>query len=215
MAQELPAEVEKLRNRLQEALAPYIGEPLTPEQLQSIKRVLSEQLRAFNTLQRYLHMPGPLKVTANGDRLEGTITIKGGSNMGVPVQESILLPYGVSVGEISDGYHTFDELYEHRCYLFLALMAHHPGGAWVTQNDQTGEHMGSWFLAGLNLKTGPITYHIPTRLYGSVPESAEVLDKAPPWDGHVSEDVIRRLRAELAGRTDRVETLKEIDADAE
>lgn len=45
-------------------------------------------------------------------------------------------------GEISDGYHTFNELYQHRCALFLALMAsnpsiskHHDGSEWDGTSD--------------------------------------------------------------------------------
>ena len=35
----------------------------------------------------------------------------------------ITLPEGVAAGEVSDGYHTFNELYAHRIANFLALMA--------------------------------------------------------------------------------------------
>lgn len=36
--------------------------------------------------------------------------------------KDIELPEGVSISEVSDGYHTFGDLYNHRIYNFIAVM---------------------------------------------------------------------------------------------
>lgn len=105
-------------------------------------------------------------------------------------------------GSISDGYHTFDELYEHRHALFLALMAYNHAneyGSWYSLQHDDGSSLKGWFIAGANLPKGyrqyePITYHLPERLLPMAEKTgATLLEKAPKWDGHSSNDVISRL----------------------
>jgi hypothetical protein len=95
-------------------------------------------------------------------------------------------------GEVSDGYHTFNELYEHRHALFLAVGRLTSLHAWKSWTHSDGKGIEGWFLAGIDLPTGTITYHLPERLWDSMP-FAEELDSAPEWDGHTSSDVVNRL----------------------
>jgi hypothetical protein len=85
-------------------------------------------------------------------------------------------------GRVSDGYHTFDELYEHRCVLFIAFANYNPGIGWKSKVHDDGKGCDGWFIAGLNLPNGTISYHLPMRMWRllDVPE----LDRAPKWDGH-------------------------------
>ena len=95
-------------------------------------------------------------------------------------------------GETSDGYHTFNELYEHRHALFLALAS--LTDSWMSKKHHDESEMDGWFIAGLELQTGTITYHLPMRLWDAcVKTGAEVRPKAPKWDGHTSKDVVERL----------------------
>lgn len=97
-------------------------------------------------------------------------------------------------GEVSDGYHTFDELYNHRHVLFIALMASHPERSWFSRKHADGTAIEGWFIAGMTLPNGPITYHLPERLYTWCRHLyLKELDNAPEWDGHESLDVIDRL----------------------
>lgn len=97
-------------------------------------------------------------------------------------------------GQISDGYHTFDELYEHRCLLFLAVMKAHPQLAWRARAHDDGSVQEGWWVAGLNLPTGPISYHLPDRVWPLLDGTAiETRERAPKWDGHTSADVLDRL----------------------
>ena len=107
-------------------------------------------------------------------------------------------------GSISDGYHTFDELYEHRHSLMLALMRCLPYCSWLSRCHDDGSSFDGWFICGIDLPSrlitsdansgNTITYHLPERLWASaVATGAETLDKAPQWDGHTASDVITRL----------------------
>lgn len=94
-------------------------------------------------------------------------------------------------GEISDGYHTFNELYAHRIMLFLTLMNSWPDISWKSKKHFDGESYKDWFIAGMNLPSGTITYHIPNKFWKKA--KVEELENAPEWDGHTSDDVLKRL----------------------
>ena len=101
-------------------------------------------------------------------------------------------------GEVSDGYHTFDELYEHRCTLFLALMKAHAPLAWISTKHHDGSEWEGWFIAGMRLPTGDVTYHLPAGMWSLACETgADVLTRGHEWDGHTSADVVKRIQAWL------------------
>lgn len=102
-------------------------------------------------------------------------------------------------GEVSDGYHTFDELYEHRCTLFLALMKVMPEISWISQLHDEGNGFDGWFIAGMNFDTGTVSYHLPMEMWThACVTGAELRERAPKWDGHTSADVVKRIQAWLA-----------------
>lgn len=107
--------------------------------------------------------------------------------------ETLILP--CDAGEVSDGNHTFNELYDHRCSLMLALMASIHEISWISEAHNDGETIDGWFIVGMDLPTGTITYHMPSSMMDlAIQTGAEVLEKAKPWDGHTTEDVVERLR---------------------
>jgi len=98
------------------------------------------------------------------------------------------------VGKVSDGYHTFDELYEHRCALFVALMKTNPEISWRAGMHEDGSSFEGWFVAGMTLPTGDITYHLPVRMWRLLDNiNIKTSNKAPEWDGHTAKDVVDRL----------------------
>lgn len=106
-----------------------------------------------------------------------------------------ILKIECETGKISDGYHTFDELYEHRCVLFLALMASKPGLSWFSSLHDDGSDFPGWFIAGMTLPGGAVTYHFPNALwYLAEASGAQLLERAPKWDGHKAADVVERLK---------------------
>jgi hypothetical protein len=96
-------------------------------------------------------------------------------------------------GEVSDGYHTFNELYDHRCHLFIALMHQSdPSLSWRSKLHDDGTNYPEWFIAGMDLPTGTISYHLPLWMW-SMTDGIMTLERAPKWDGHTAEDVVKRL----------------------
>jgi hypothetical protein len=93
--------------------------------------------------------------------------------------------------DISDGYHTFDELYEHRCLLFVNLcLAHREQCAWKKDPNTKG-----WFLLYWDQPVnGQISYHLPEKWLPLV-ERAIRMDSDHAWDGHTSANVVARLEA--------------------
>jgi hypothetical protein len=105
-----------------------------------------------------------------------------------------------STDQISDGYHTFGELYEHRTLLFVALMRARPELSWFAQRHSDGSAFPGFFIAGMRLPTGQITYHVEDRWLPLLRAQPIIeLAVAPEWDGHTSSDVVRRLTDWLAG----------------
>lgn len=103
-------------------------------------------------------------------------------------------------GETSDGYHTFNELYEHRHALFallLSIAADNPKSqrSWKTWRNQDGEVWEGWFIAGMNTEYGQISYHLPAQWWKllDIPE----IERNADYDGHTSADVLQRLRRML------------------
>lgn len=96
---------------------------------------------------------------------------------------------------VSDGFHTFGELYEHRIILFacLSLVVRERLESWVSKLHHDGTGYEGWFIGGIRLPTGDITYHMPMEHWDLLAEHAQVLERGKPWDGHTSEDVLKRL----------------------
>lgn len=106
----------------------------------------------------------------------------------------------IDTGLISDGYHTFNELYEHRHALMLALMKAVPQHSWFSRRHHDDElcfRDGEWFIVGAELpESGTVTYHLPMRLWGLAElTGAAELERGRPWDGHTANDVVHRLKA--------------------
>jgi len=142
------------------------------------------------------------KVTINNPGEETSIGVNG------KVQKSIEV---TSLTDVSDGYHSIAELYDHRITLFIALCR------FVQDADETATDYGGvpprkrvwrskfhsdgnpayegWFIMGIGKEKGDqISYHLPLSRWDET-DFAETLDKAPIWDGHTSADVLNRLKA--------------------
>ena len=101
-------------------------------------------------------------------------------------------------GEISDGYHTFNELYYYRM-LYNAAFFNILPKEWVhkSKRHNDGEECfgGGWFIVMANLPTGQISNHYELKDWDlfQIPEK-EVADK---WDGHTPQEAADRLHKYL------------------
>lgn len=98
----------------------------------------------------------------------------------------------VDVEKMSDGYHTFADLYEQRLILSAALAKNNPH-AWKSKRHEDGSvpFGGGWFIMGFDTNEGCYTYHYELKDWDLF--QCKELDKGKSWDGHTSKDVRRLL----------------------
>lgn len=99
-------------------------------------------------------------------------------------------------GKVSDGYHTFDELYHHRAILFSVICNAHPDLAWKSKrhHEGGGPMYNGMFIVGIETPEGQATYHYDIDPYWDLFRVKE-LEHAPEWDGHTPEQAIERIRS--------------------
>lgn len=109
--------------------------------------------------------------------------------------------------DVFDGYHTLREVYDHRMAIFSALLrvvsfnTKSIDPCWKSKHHSDCAGIGNpccsmfegFFVAGIGYKPGTqITYHLPLKMWDDV--KVPPLVKAPPYDGHTSDDVLERLK---------------------
>lgn len=105
--------------------------------------------------------------------------------------------YKKKIGKISDGYHTFDELYYYRMLYNAAFLNEyaksHPDAVVKSRRHDDGELCfgGSWFIVQANLPTGQVSNHYEEKYWDlfKIPEA----DTAFEFDGHNPEIAAERL----------------------
>ena len=106
-------------------------------------------------------------------------------------------PYKLEdIGDFSDGYHTFNDLYTQRAVLFATIVNQNPDKAWKSRKHEDGKPCfgGGWFIVGIDTPVGSYTYHYEDK-YWDVYKCVE-LPVAKHWDGHTDKDVWRLLTLE-------------------
>lgn len=91
--------------------------------------------------------------------------------------------------EISDGYHTFKELYDHRMHLFAFICNGMPEHAWKSKLHHDDTMFDDYFIVGIETPEGQFTYHYHLDHWDLFQVTEK--ERAPEWDGHTSDDVVR------------------------
>lgn len=96
-------------------------------------------------------------------------------------------------GELSDGYHTFNDLYYQRCILFATIVNTYSKLAWKSYRHENGELCfgGGWFIVGIDTPDGSYTYHYENKYWDLF--DCEELKYGKHWDGHTDKDATRLL----------------------
>lgn len=108
-----------------------------------------------------------------------------------PAADVVEIPEG-GIGNLSDGYHTFNELYHHRAILFSVICNSMPDKAWKSKMHDTGDMFDGMFIVGIETPEGQATYHYDIEPYWDMFKVKE-LEKAPKWDGHTPQVAIDRI----------------------
>ena len=101
---------------------------------------------------------------------------------------------GVSeIDDLSDGFHTFRQLYYQRMMLFAAIVKQNRDKAWKSLRHEDGDLCfgGGWFIVGIDTPEGSYTYHYESNFYSLF--ECEELECGKHWDGHTEKDVTRLL----------------------
>lgn len=121
------------------------------------------------------------------------------------VDEGSFVDEFVKPEQLSDGYHTFEELYEFRKLYNAALFNEWHKGKYFSDyprpevfkswkhHDGNECFGGGWFIVVAVLPGGQISNHYKAEDWDlfKIPE----VEKAKyPWDGHTSQDVVKRLK---------------------
>ena len=97
------------------------------------------------------------------------------------------------IGELSDGFHTFNSLYYQRAILFATLVNTYKELAWKSKKHEDGKFCfdGSWFIVGIDTPNGSYSYHYEMEYWDLF--DCKELPRAKHWDGYTDEDVTRLL----------------------
>ena len=112
------------------------------------------------------------------------------------IQEHFELVEKIKTGELSDGYHTFNELYYHRAVLFSVICNSHKDIAWKSKKHHDGTMYNGMFIVGIDTPQGQYSYHYDMNIWSMF--DVKELEYAPKWDGHKPSDIDRLLSLNYA-----------------
>ena len=97
------------------------------------------------------------------------------------------------IDDLSDGFHTFRQLYYQRMMLFATIVKQNKDKAWKSLRHEDGGLCfgGGWFIVGIDTPEGSYTYHYENKYFDLF--DCEILDYSKHWDGHTEKDVTRLL----------------------
>lgn len=123
----------------------------------------------------------------------------------LPMVEQLTLEWYIAdespMWEKSDGYHTFNELYDHRTALFAALCTFIPAIKSLKHHDDT--MFDDMFIVMTYLNWQQISYHLDSKYWDIFP--ATEVPRADERDWHTSNDVIERLLDFVKSKTWKIE----------
>lgn len=97
-------------------------------------------------------------------------------------------------GTLSDGYHTYNDLYYQRCVLFATICNLNKNISWKSKKHNDGEkcfNSDEWFIVGIDTPKGSYTYHYEIKYWDMF--EVQELERGKFWDGHTEKDVTRLL----------------------
>lgn len=155
-------------------------------------------LEAYDIMMRNQGEPGYVMRSRYIEAAKLLITVALGDH---PITEAITNAIDVAardgrMGKVSDGYHTFDELYYHRGVLFAVICNLYPELSWKSKqhHDHKNNPMyDGMFIVGIDTPEGPATYHYDLDPFWNIFNIKEI-EEAPEWDGHTPGEAIRRIR---------------------
>jgi len=107
------------------------------------------------------------------------------------VPQNIPYDHEIDTQRITDGYHTFEELYDHRMILFSIVCNANKDNAWKSLLHDDNTMFDDYFIVGIETREGSYTYHYHINNWDMF--NVKELENAPKWDGHKPSDIKRLL----------------------
>ena len=98
----------------------------------------------------------------------------------------------IKTKQISDGWHSFADLYTHRMILTLALAKAHPDKVVKSKLHADNTMFDDSFIVYFNTPKGGYSYHYDLK-YWDLFKDVKTVPNAPKYDGHKPEDIDRLL----------------------
>ena len=92
---------------------------------------------------------------------------------------------------ISDGNHTFGELYFYKDILTAALFNTYHNRCWKTKRNSDGTVCDGYFIVGMNTQFGQIIYHYPLDKWNWF--NVKTLYRPPECNNYTSEQNLTRM----------------------
>ena len=114
------------------------------------------------------------------------------------------------IDDVSDGFHTFRQLYYQRMMLFAVIVNQNKDRAWKSLRHEDGELCfgGGWFVVGIDTPEGSYTYHYENKYFNLF--DCKILDYGKHWDGHTEKDVTRLMSLPSAQTDNRLEKIADL-----
>lgn len=128
-----------------------------------------------------------MRIMGNVELSEEKILLQAMNNVCIDICKE----HNIDTGRLSDGYHTFDELYHHRTVLFSIVCNQNEDVAWKSRLHHDGTMYDGMFIVGILTEDGDATYHCDNKYWDMF--NVQELSNAPEWDGHTPEDAVDRL----------------------
>ena len=109
------------------------------------------------------------------------------------IDKAILIDPNDDLCNLTDGNHSFEELYYHRMILTAALFSLVPDKCWKTKQQDNGPCPEGYFLVGIETPEGQATYHYKIE-YWNLFDSIKEIPVAPTFDGHTADVAIERIK---------------------
>lgn len=165
----------------------------TPEEVLYIKKFGGASIGPITKAVNTFSVPSLSIETTEGKRqimTEGDYLVKDGKNLYIRSKKVFEENYiKGSIQDVSDGYHTFKELYNHRCILFSIVCNLHKDLAWKSKLHSDDTMFSEYFIVGITTPEGDFSYHYHIQEWEKF--DVKELPKAPVWDGHLSSDITR------------------------
>ena len=120
-----------------------------------------------------------------------------GEDKFIAIKNTISLMLADKTGQVTDGYHSFDELYEFRkaynAILFNEWASVYKYDVHKSYKHSDGEDCfgGGWFVVSAQTPFGQITNHYRNEDWDLF--EVEIKEKANEWDGHTPKEALERL----------------------